>query len=100
MDLDCKFRLRYILLDLDWKSFGERFIFTLITYFTGIGFENTWTTNLDYNLRDLDFKILRLQIWISIVIYFTGFGLESTWTTNLDYDYYILLDLDFEILRL
>ena len=33
-------------------------------YFTGVGFENTWTTNLDYNyytLRDLDFKELELR---------------------------------------
>ena len=88
LDLNHEFGLRYILLDLDWKSYG--FIITLITYFTGVGFENTWTTNLDYNyyiLRDLDFKILRLRIWISIVVYLAGFRLQSTCTTNLDFDY-------------
>ena len=87
LDLYYEFGLCYILLDLEWKSFGQRFVITLIRYFTGVVFENTWTTNLDYNyyiLRDLDFKILRLQIWILVIIYLTGFGLESTWTTNLD----------------
>ena len=93
LDLDHEFGLGYILLDLDWKSYGQKsygFIITLITYFTGVGFENTWTTNLDYNyyiLRDLDFKILRLRICISIVIYLAGFRLQSTCTTNLDFDY-------------
>ena len=85
-----EFGLCYILLDLDGKSFGQQFIIAIITYFTGIGFENTWTTNLDYNyysLQDLDFKILTLQIWLLIVIYLTGFGLESTWTMNLDYNF-------------
>ena len=48
LDLDYEFRLRYILLDLDWKSYGQRFITTLIRYFpAGVGFENNWTTNLD-----------------------------------------------------
>ena len=69
LDLDYEFRLRYILLDLDWKSYGQRFIITLIRYFPGFGFENNWTTNLDYNyfiLRDLDFKYLDccLSHWI------------------------------------
>ena len=61
MDLDHEIRLRYILLDLDRKSYGQRFITSLIRYFPGVGFENNWTTNLDYNyliLRDLDFKYL------------------------------------------
>ena len=58
----------YILLDFDWKSFGERFIITPIRYFTGVRLETTWTTNLDYNYyildleiwtRDLDLKLLR-----------------------------------------
>ena len=48
LDSDLWFGLCYILLDLDWKSFGQ-FIITLIRYVTGIGLENTWTTNLDYN---------------------------------------------------
>ena len=61
MDLHYEFRLCYILLDLDWKSYGQRFITTLIRYFPGIGFENNCTMNLDYNcfiLRDLDIKYL------------------------------------------
>ena len=47
---------------LDWKSFGQQFIITLISYFAGVGLENNWTTNMDYNynLRDLDLKILGL----------------------------------------
>ena len=96
LDLDYEFRLRYILLDLDWKSYGQRFIITLIRYFPGFGFENNWTTNLDYNyfiLRDLDFKYLDccLSHWIWNSKYldydfwlwlldFTGFGLGNTWT--------------------
>ena len=59
MNLDC---VIYILLDLDWKSYGQRFITTLIRYFpASVGFKNNWTTNLDYNyfiLQDLDFKYL------------------------------------------
>ena len=61
LDLDYEFRLRYILLDLDCKSCGQRFITTLIRYFPGVGFENNWTAKLDYNyfiLWDLDFKYL------------------------------------------
>ena len=51
------------MLDLDWKSYGQRLIATLIRYFPAgvVGFENNWTTNLDYNyfiLQDLDFKYL------------------------------------------
>ena len=34
LNLDYEFGLRYFLLDLDWKSFGQRFIITLIGYFT------------------------------------------------------------------
>ena len=62
---------------------------TLIRYFTGVGLENTWTTNYynNYTLRGLDIKVLGLRIWISIIIYLTGLGLENTCTTNLDYDY-------------
>ena len=45
--------LCYILLGLDWKPFGQRFIFILTRYFTGAGFGVgntwTWTTNLDYD---------------------------------------------------
>ena len=42
--------ITFYILDLDWKSYGQRFITTLIRYFpAGIGFENNWTTNLDYN---------------------------------------------------
>ena len=103
LDLDSSFGLHYILLDLDWKSFGQRSIITHIRYFTGVGYENTSTMILDYNyyiLQDLHFKILGLQIWISIVIYLTGFGLENTRTTNLDYNYLILLDLNLEITEL
>ena len=83
LDLDYEFRLRYILLDLDRKSYGQRFIIALIRHFPGVWIENNWTTNLDSNsfiLLDLDFKILRLRIRILILIYLTGFGLESTWT--------------------
>ena len=79
-----------ILLDLDWKSFGQQFIINFIRYFTGAGLGNTWTMNLDYNyyiLQALDFNVPGLRIWISIVIYLTGLGLENTQTTNLDYDY-------------
>ena len=47
--LDCEFGLRYILLDLDWKPFGQRLIIILTRYFTGAGLGNTWTTNFDYN---------------------------------------------------
>ena len=64
--MDYQFGLHYILLDFDWKSFGQRFIITLIRYLT-----------------ELDLKILGLRIWI------TGFGLENTWITNLDFDYYL-----------
>ena len=55
---------------------------TLIRYFTGVGLENTWTTNYCnyYTLRGLDIKVLGLRIWISIVIYLTGFGLGNTCT--------------------
>ena len=54
LDLNLKaFRLGIwihdILLDFDWKSFGQPFIITLFRYFTGARLENTWTTNLDYN---------------------------------------------------
>ena len=73
---------------------GQRFIITLIAYFTGVRFQNIWPTNLDYNyyiLRDLDFKIIRSQIWISIVIYLAGFELERTY---LDYEFGLRL-LDF-----
>ena len=80
----------YYQVNLDRKSFGQQFIITLISYFTGVGLENTWTTNMDYNyiLQDFCLKIIGLRIWISIVIY--GSGVENTWTTNLDYDYQIL----------
>ena len=43
------------------EIFGQQFIIRLIRYFTGVGLENTWTTNLDYKyyiLRDLDLKHL------------------------------------------
>ena len=66
-DLDYEFRLRYILLDLDWKTYGQRFITTLVRYFSGVGFDNNWTTNLDYNyfiLRDLDNKYLDCGVGI------------------------------------
>ena len=85
-----EFGFSNILLDLDCKSFGQRFIINFIRQFTDPGLGNTWTMNLDYNyyiLRALDFNIPRLRIWISIVIYLTGLGLENTRTTNLDYDY-------------
>ena len=61
--------------------------YTLIRSFTGVGCENTWTTNMDYDyiIRNLDLKILGFRIWISMVIY--GSGLENTWTMSLDYDY-------------
>ena len=71
MDLGYKFGLLcYILLDLDWKSFGEQF---KIRYFTGTGLRNTWTTNLDYSYYilwdfylDFDFQF----IWIYIIFGF------------------------------
>ena len=88
--MDYGFGLCYILLDLDWKSFGERFIIIHIRYFTGAGLRNILTRNLDYNyyiVQDLEFKVPRLRIWILLVIYLTGLGLEKTWATNLDYDY-------------
>ena len=97
--LDQGFGLRYILLDFNWKSFGQRFIITLIRYFTGVRPEKTWTTNLDCNyyiLRDLDLKLLGLRIWILIVIY--GSRLENTWTKNLDYDYLDFTGLWFRIM--
>ena len=55
--LNYKFRLSYILLDFDCKSFEQLFIITLITYFTSPRLEKTWTTNLDYNY------ILYYGIW-------------------------------------
>ena len=91
--LDCEFGLRYILLDLDWKPFGQRLIIILTRYFTGAGLGNTWATNFDYNyyisrdldfkvpglrfgfqllfaLLDLDLKILGLRIWITIIKFY------------------------------
>ena len=77
LDLDLRYlvyklELCYIiLLDLDWKYFGQQFIVTLIRYFIDTGIGNTWTINLAYNyiLRDLDFRVPGLRIWFSIVIY-------------------------------
>ena len=66
LNLDYEFGLHYFLLDLDWKSFGQRFVITLIRYFTGVGFENTRTMNLDYNyyiLLDLDLEILIARVF-------------------------------------
>ena len=100
LDLDYKCGLRYILLDLNWISYGQRIIIKLITYFTGVGFENTWITNFHYNdyilqdlgfkildygfefrllsiLLDLGLKVLGLQIWITISRYY--------WTWTLKY---------------
>ena len=68
-----KFGLRDILLDLEWKSYGQRFIITLIAYFTSVGFENTSATNLVYNyyiLWNLDFKLLGLQISVTIIRFY------------------------------
>ena len=95
LDLDYESGLGYILLDLYWKSCGQRFIITLIIYFTGVGFENTGTTDLEYNyltgfnriwtlkylddglgfrllftLLDLNLKILGLRIWIKIIRFY------------------------------
>ena len=68
LHLDYELRLRYILLDFDWKSYGQQFITTFVRYFpAGIGFENDWTKNLDYNyfiLQDLDFKYLDYGVGI------------------------------------
>ena len=70
LDLDMKvFGLQiwvtlYILLDLDWKPFGQRFIIILTTIFTGAGLRNTWTTKFDYNYyisQDLDFNLPGLR---------------------------------------
>ena len=49
LGLDLEFELCYILLELDWKSFGQRFVIILVEYITGDGLENTWATNLDYD---------------------------------------------------
>ena len=86
--MDCEFGLCYILLDLDWKPFGLRFIIILTRYFTGAGLRNAWTTNFDSNYY-LDFKVYTwIKVWILIVICLTdGLGLENTWTVNLDYNY-------------
>ena len=76
--LDYKSELCYILLNLAWKSFGQQFIITLMSYFTGAGLENTWTMSLDHTS--------------------TEFGLENTWVTDLDFDcYFILPDLNLKI---
>ena len=64
--LDYKFGLCYILLDLDWESYGQGFIIALFRYFTDVGLGNTWTT-YQSELRLLDF---------------TGFGLGNTWTVT------------------
>ena len=41
LHLDYEFRLRYILLDFNWKSYGQQFITTFVRYFpAGMGFEN------------------------------------------------------------
>ena len=97
LDLDLRhlvyeFELCYIiLLDLDWKYFGQQFIVTLIRYFTDAGLGNTLTINLNYNyiLRDLDFRVPGLQIWFLIVIYLTtGLGLElglQIWITTIKF---------------
>ena len=110
--LDYKFGLRYILLDLEWKSFGQRFINILIRYFIGAGLGNTWTANLDYKcyiLRDLDFKVPGLRIWFSIVIYLTFIllyllillYLYLIWITIRKWRLLrLLLDLDLEVLGL
>ena len=72
--LDCEFGLRYILLDLDWKPFGQRLIIILTRYFTGAGLGNTWTTRFGFQLLsallDLDLKILGLRIWITIIKFY------------------------------
>ena len=47
--LDYEFGLYYILLDLNWKSFGQQFIITLSRNFTGVGL--VWNRNLDYFIR-------------------------------------------------
>ena len=64
MDLDLKvfglqIRIKcHILLDLDWKPFGQWFMIILIIYFTGVGLENTWTTNLDVFFCQNDLHVL------------------------------------------
>ena len=92
--LDCIFRLRYILLGLDWKPFGQGFIIILTRYFTGAGLGNTWTwtTNFDYNYyvsQHLDFKVPRLWFGFRLLfaLLYRRLGLENTWTVNLDCDY-------------
>ena len=108
--MDYKFGLRYILLDLEWKSFGQRFI--IIRCFIGAGLGNTSTTNLDYKcyiLRDLDFKVPGLRIWFSTVIYLTFIllyllillYLYLIWITIMKSRLLrLLLDLDLEVLGL
>ena len=82
---------------MDRESFGQRFIITVIRYSTGVGLENTWTTNLDYNfyilrglylkrfvfrllfiLLDLDLKNLDYEFGLRLLDS-TGFGLGNTW---------------------
>ena len=53
---------------LDWKSYGQQFIITLIRYFSAVELEITQTMNLEY-----DYQI-------------TGFGLENPWTVIQDCD--------------
>ena len=81
LDLYYEFGLRYILLDLDWKSFGQRFITILIRYFAGVGLKNTWTANLEtiiifYGIWTL--KYLDCDFGLRL-LYFTGFGVGNTW---------------------
>ena len=64
LDLDYEYELRYILLlDLDLKSCGQRFIII------GVGLA-------------LDLKILGLQMWITIIIFYGILSLK-----NLDYGF-------------
>ena len=81
---------------MDWKPFGQRFIFILTRYFTGagLGLGNTWTwtTNFDYNYcisQDSDFKVAGLWFGFRLLfaLLYWQLGLENTWTANLDYDY-------------
>ena len=82
LDLDYEFRLRYILLDLNWKSYGQRFII------------RHW---LDTFLA-FELKIIGLRIWITIILFYW------IWTLKyLDYGFgfwflFILLDLDLKVL--
>ena len=92
--LDYKFWLHYILLDFDWKSFGQWFIIWIMLHFTGFGLEIFWTKvynytyyklywrwtwkylHYKYGLRDLDLNILWPRILVTIIRFSLDLYLE------------------------